>query len=104
MPGENKKHLYAPQLQKLGRTSLQNGAKPRRAIFILASSEGDAVAIEKNDCIHTDISKPPHPMVLFSLIRGLAGAAARPNTGIITFDRLRKYVKDRMIAEKTLKN
>jgi Caspase domain len=105
LPNENKKHLYATQLQKLGQTPLQDEAKPRRAKFILASSEGDAVSREKNDCIHTDISKPPHPHGAFSfhLLEGLAGAAARPDTGIITFDSLRKYIEDKMTAEKKQK-
>jgi hypothetical protein len=105
LPNENKKHLYATQVQKLGQTPLQDEAKPRRAKFILASSEGDAVSREKNDCIHTDIGKPPHPHGAFSfhLLEGLAGAAARPDTGIITFDSLRKYIEDKMTAEKKQK-
>jgi uncharacterized caspase-like protein len=102
LPNEDKKHLYASQLQKLGQTPLQDEAKPTRARIILASSEGDAVSREKNDCIHTeDIDKPPHPHGAFSfhLLEGLAGAAARPDTGIITFDSLRKYIEDKMTAE-----
>jgi hypothetical protein len=105
IPNENKKNLYAAQLQMLGQASSQDYAKPRRAKFILASSEGDAVSREKNDCIHTDIGKPPHPHGAFSfhLLEGLAGAAARPDTGIITFDSLRKYIEDKMTAERKQK-
>jgi hypothetical protein len=109
LPKENKKDLYATQLQKLGQAPLQDEAKPkpRRAKILLASSEGDAVAREKNDCIHSeDIGKQlPHPHGAFSfhLLEGLAGAAAGPDTGIITFDSLRKYIEDKMTAERKQK-
>jgi hypothetical protein len=106
LPNENMKNLVNTvdtQLQKLAQTPLPDDAKPRGAKFILASSEGDAVSREKNDCTHTeDIGKPPHPHGAFSfhLLEGLAGAAAHPDTGIITFDSLRKYIGDKMTAEK----
>jgi hypothetical protein len=106
LPDENKKNLYVTQLQKLGQTPVNDDeTKPRRAKFILASSEGNAESREKNDCVHTDISRPPHAHGAFSfhLLEGLGGAAARPDTGIITFDSLRKYVEEKMMAEKKQK-
>jgi hypothetical protein len=105
LPAENKKHLYSIQLQKLGQTQVQDAFKPRRAKFILASSEGDAVSRERNECVHADIIKPPHAHGVFSfhLIEGLNGAAAQPDTGIITFDSLRKYIEDKMMEEKKQK-
>jgi Caspase domain len=108
-PNENEKHLVATlqnQVQKFGKKPSQDDAKPRPAKIILASSEGDAVSREKNNCTHTeDIGKPPHPHGAFSfhLLEGLAGAAAHPDTGIITFDSLRKYIEDKMTAEKKQK-
>jgi Caspase domain len=95
------------ELQKLAQTPLPDDAKPRGGKFILASSEGEAVSRERNNCRHTeDIGKPPgkppHPHGAFSfhLLEGLAGAAAHPDTGIISFDSLRKYIGDKMTAEK----
>jgi hypothetical protein len=90
LPNENTRNLYVEQVQKLD----EPGAK-----FILASSEGDEVSREKNDCVDTEYSTPhPHGAFSFYLLKGLAGAAANDD-GIITFSTLKNYIGERMKDE-----
>jgi Caspase domain len=93
LPNENTRNLYVEQVQKLDEPGAA-GAK-----FILASSEGDEVSREKNDCVDTEYSTPhPHGAFSFYLLKGLAGAAANDD-GIITFSTLKNYIGDRMKDE-----
>ena len=86
LPSENKKHLYATQVQKLEQTPVQDNAKARRAKFILASNEADAISREMNDCVHAYNPHPhAHGAFSFHLIEGLAGAGCKSQYGYYYF-------------------
>ncbi|MCK4731345.1 MAG: hypothetical protein KAT65_02705, partial [Methanophagales archaeon] len=73
--------------------------KKSKGKFILASSGEHEVSREKKDCIHAYRSGEQghcHGVFTYYLIEGLDGKAADP-TGIITLDRLHKYVYDQLV-------
>jgi Caspase domain len=91
--GNESRDVYVEEVKKLD----DQGASGAR--FILASSEGDEVSREKNDCIHAEFNTPhPHGAFSFHLLEGLAGSAAN-DMGIITFGMLKKYIGEKMTEE-----
>jgi hypothetical protein len=73
--------------------------KKNKGKIILASSGEHEVSREKKDCIHACRSGEQghcHGVFTYYLIEGLDGKAADP-TGIITLDRLHKYVNDQLV-------
>ena len=75
---EERRNLYAGQLQKLVEVGESIGTKRKgRGNIVLASSEATPVSKERNHCVHLGNDKPhPHGVFSFHLIEGLAGKAA----------------------------
>ena len=101
---QNSKKIYAVNLKKIvsdeDNRDLSSDLSGQGKI-ILASSEPNAVAREKNDCRHLNSDDLPHSHGAFSfhLIEGLDGKAADPDTGVITIGSLKKYIESQMEAE-----
>lgn len=102
--------LAAPETRNLSAIQIQNMVEAPnqsaeleggRGKIILASSEADAVAREKEGCKHLGRDDPPHSHGAFSfhLIEGLDGRAADSDTGVITIGNIRKYIEDQMNNE-----
>lgn len=98
---ETKKGNYA-QAKNVYATAVQapfpsDGGKSR---FLLASSEASAESREKNDCQDLDNTElHSHGAFSFHLIEGLQGKGANPDTGIITFESLLKYLENQVVAD-----
>jgi Caspase domain len=97
-PAAETKNLYAFQVNKLVESpDFGNSGMGR---LILASSEANGVSREKADCQHhINPERHIHGTFSFHLVEGLEGKAADPRTGIITFESLRKYLENQMLAE-----
>lgn len=96
---EQAKQVYASHVEKLVKSD-DISASSGRGRIILASSGADKVSREKVDCVHSKDSTPhAHGAFSFHLIEGLEGNAASPDTGIITFDSIRRYLEAQMKAE-----
>ena len=94
------KNIFAGQVERaLSPGENQYSQDSGKGKLLIASSEGDKVSRERTQC--EDLVNPsPHTHGAFSyhLIQGLEGGAA-DNLGLITFDSLKKYLEDQMLAE-----
>ena len=66
-------------------------------MIILVSSAPDAVSREKNDCKHDENdSLHSHGLFSYHIIEGLSGKADDTDNGLITIDKLKKYIEKHM--------
>jgi hypothetical protein len=96
---EQAKQVYASRVEK---TVISDDifTSSGRGRIILASMAANGVSREKLDCVHSNHSTPhAHGAFSFHLIEGLEGKAANPDTGVITFDSIRRYLEAQMKAE-----
>jgi uncharacterized caspase-like protein len=95
---EQAKQVYASHVVAVVSEDISTSSG--RGRIILASVAADEVSREKVDCVHSKDSTPhAHGAFSFHLIEGLEGKAASPDTGIITFDSIRRYLEAQMKAE-----
>jgi uncharacterized caspase-like protein len=95
---EQAKQVYASRVETVVSEDISTGSG--RGRIVLASMAADEVSREKFDCVHSKDSIPhAHGAFSFHLIEGLEGKAANPDTGIITFDSIRRYLEAQMKAE-----
>jgi uncharacterized caspase-like protein len=100
--GMRNKHLHSffkDQIEKVVDSSDAGKGK-----LILASSEEDALSREKDNCQDSfKTNFHSHGAFSFFLLECLHGKAADKETGIVTFDSLRRYIENQMEAEKKQK-
>jgi uncharacterized caspase-like protein len=73
--------------------------------FTITSTAANKASYEVKDCIHQENNQPHvHGALTYYLLQGLEGAAANPNSGIITLGSLQQYIDTKMYEDKKQKS